>query len=125
MEMCLPSCPACDAVPVGDVCACEVHKPVTYDVTFTDAGRAYERFRTQCRCGQPGEVAPYFAVYDDVRWSHDRQRLERRLMRVDREADGYVQDWYDLETGEPTYRKEGRLSDPKLHGQSARRCKNH
>jgi hypothetical protein len=122
MEMCLPSCPACDAVPVS---ACGVHKPATHVVTLTDVGRAYDSFRSQRRRGQPGEVAPYFTVYDDVRWNHDRQRLERRLMRVDREADGYVQEWYDLETGELTYRKEGRLSDPKLHGQSARRRKNH
>jgi hypothetical protein len=123
MEMCLLSCPVCDAVPEGGVCACGVHKPATYVVTLTDAGCAYDSFRSQRRRGQPGEVAPYFAVYDDVRWNHDHQRLERRLMRVDREADGYIQEWYDLETGEPTYRKEGRLSDPKLHGQSARRRK--
>ena len=42
-------------------------------------------------------------------------------MVVDSERDYYLQTWYDIDTGECVYRKEGRLSDPDMHGQSARR----
>ena len=46
-------------------------------------------------------------------------------MVVDSERDYYLQTWYDLDTGECVYRKEGRLSDPDMHGQSARRPRPH
>lgn len=54
-------------------------------------------------------------------WAHDRQRMERRNTVYDSENDYYLQEWRDLHTGEVTYRKEGRLSDPSIHGESARR----
>jgi hypothetical protein len=69
------------------------------------------------------KVAPHIEMYNDVRWSADRHRMERREMLVDRENDYYRQEWFGLETGECTFRKEGRLSDPDMHGKSARRGK--
>ena len=42
-------------------------------------------------------------------------------MLVDRENGHYLQEWSDQETGEVTFRKEGRLDDPDLLGDSARR----
>ncbi len=123
MDTSLPSCPACYAVPVEGVCACGDQQPDARSITLTDAGRGYESFRTKHRSGQRGEVAPHLEVKDDVLWNHDRQRLERRHMVIDREADHYVQRWFDLETGLPTYDKEGHLSDPEMHGESARRRK--
>jgi len=77
--------------------------------------------RLKARHGQPGEVAPHLKVYDDVLWNHDRQRKERRRMVTDLERDYYCQEWFDLETGERVWWKEGRLSDPDVHGKSARR----
>jgi hypothetical protein len=60
-------------------------------------------------------------MYNDVVWSHDRQQMERRLIHVDSDNDYYKQEWFSLETGERTYFKEGKLSDPDMHGKSARR----
>lgn len=68
-------------------------------------------------------VAPHIRMYNDVVWSHDRNQMERREMLVDSGNDYYKQDWFSLETGERTYFKEGRLSDPDMHGKSARRGK--
>jgi hypothetical protein len=68
-------------------------------------------------------VAPHIRMYNDVVWSHDRNQMERREMLVDSENDYYRQEWFSLEAGERTYFKEGRLSDPDMHGKSARRGK--
>lgn len=65
--------------------------------------------------------APHIRMYNDVVWSHDRQQMERRLIHIDSERDYYRQEWFSLETGERTYVKEGKLSDPEMHGKSARR----
>jgi hypothetical protein len=72
---------------------------------------------------RPEGVAPHLRMYSEIKWSHDRQQMERREMLVDSENDYYRQEWFSLETGEPTYFKEGRLSDPDMHGRSARRGK--
>jgi hypothetical protein len=67
-------------------------------------------------------VAPHIKIYNDVLWNYDRQRLERRCMETDSQRDYYKQEWFDLGTGETTWGpKEGRLSDPDMHGESARR----
>jgi hypothetical protein len=66
-------------------------------------------------------VAPYLKMYNDVVWNHDRHRMERRVIHVDSDNDYYKQEWFSLETGERTYFKEGKLSDPDMHGKSARR----
>jgi hypothetical protein len=66
--------------------------------------------------------APSVKVYSDVVWSYDRQSLERREMTTDSEKDYYRQEWFNLQTGERTYFKEGKLSDPEMHGESARRA---
>jgi hypothetical protein len=43
-------------------------------------------------------------------------------MYIDSEQDYYRQTWYSLETGEITLGpKEGKLTDPDMHGKSARR----
>jgi hypothetical protein len=58
---------------------------------------------------------------DMVLWNHDHQCMARRRIVADAETDSYVQEWTSLETGEVLFRKEGRLSDPEMHGASARR----
>jgi hypothetical protein len=73
---------------------------------------------------RPPGVAPHLRMYSEIKWSHDRHQMERREMLVDSENDYYRQEWFSLETGERTYFKEGRLSDPDMHGRSARRGKN-
>ena len=72
---------------------------------------------------RPPGVAPHLRMYSEIKWSHDRQQMERREMLVDSENDYYKQEWFDLKTGERTYFKEGQLSDPDMHGKSARRGK--
>jgi hypothetical protein len=39
---------------------------------------------------------------------------------VDRKNDYYRQSWFNCETGERMFHKDGRNSDPKMHGTSAR-----
>lgn len=74
------------------------------------------------RPGRGAPVAPHVRIYNEDKWSHDRQRLERREMYIDSEQDYYRQTWYSLQTGEITWGpKEGKLSDPDMHGESARR----
>jgi hypothetical protein len=68
-------------------------------------------------------VAPHIQMYNDIRWNHDRQRMERRVMHIDSDNNYYRQEWFDLETGELMFSKEGRLSDTDVHGKSARRGK--
>jgi hypothetical protein len=75
------------------------------------------------RHGAVGDVRPYMEQSTKIRWNDDRQRNERCEIVVDRENDYYRQEWFDLETGECTFSKEGWLSDPDLHGKSARRGK--
>ena len=75
------------------------------------------------RHGAPGEVKPYLEHKTEIKWNHDRQRNERCDLVVDRENDCYRQSWYHLDTGERVFHKEGRLSDPDMHGKSARRGK--
>jgi RNA polymerase subunit RPABC4/transcription elongation factor Spt4 len=72
---------------------------------------------------RPPGVAPHLKMYSEIKWNYDRNQLERREMLVDSENDYYRQEWFSLETGERTYFKEGRLSDPGMHGRSARRGK--
>ena len=69
----------------------------------------------------PANVAPHIKMYSDLMWNHDRQRRERREMYTDSANDYYKQEWFSIETGETTWAKEGKLSDPDVHGQSARR----
>jgi hypothetical protein len=66
-------------------------------------------------------VKPHEEIRDEVRWNGERNRLERRVMVIDRSGDRYSQEWSDLETGEVAFTKSGRLSDPDMHGESARR----
>jgi RNA polymerase subunit RPABC4/transcription elongation factor Spt4 len=68
-------------------------------------------------------VAPHIKFYNDIRWNHDRQRMERYVMQSDKERDYYKQEWFSLETGKTVWVKEGKLSDPDMHGKSARRGK--
>jgi hypothetical protein len=76
------------------------------------------------KTGRPAQIAPHVRIYNEVKWSHDRQQLERRDMYIDSEQDYYRQTWYSLQTGEITWGpKEGKLSDPDMHGESARRGK--
>ncbi|WP_328304443.1 hypothetical protein [Actinomycetospora sp. NBC_00405] len=90
-------------------------------IEVTDELRIDEGLRGKARHGQPGEVKPHREQYSEIKWNGDRQRMERRVEVVDRENDYYLQEWRHLDTNEVTFRKEGRLSDPAMHGQSARR----
>jgi hypothetical protein len=60
-------------------------------------------------------------VSDVVLWNHDHQCMARRRIVADAETDSYVQEWTRLDTGAVIFRKEGKLRDPMMHGQSARR----
>jgi hypothetical protein len=33
-------------------------------------------------------------MYSEIKWSHDRQQMERREMLVDSENDYYRQEWF-------------------------------
>jgi hypothetical protein len=68
-------------------------------------------------------VKPFCEVSERVKRSHDRDRDEWRRLVVDRDQNYYLQEWTDLDTGEVTWRKEGALDDPTMHGDSARRAK--
>lgn len=72
-------------------------------------------------CEQPGMVSRYRKLYSDVRWNSDRRHKEYRIMVVDKENDYYFLERYDLETGKRIWWTEGRIGDPGLHGQFARR----
>jgi hypothetical protein len=95
----------------------------TASVTIGDSVGLTDAVRVQARHGEPGLSSPHIKMYADVLWNHDRQRLERREMTTDSERDYYRQEWFNLQTGERTYFKEGKLSDPDMHGVSARRGK--
>jgi hypothetical protein len=73
--------------------------------------------------GGVGEVRPYLEQSTKIRWNGDRQHYERVEIVVDRKNDYYRQSWFDCETRERTFHKEGRNSDPAMHGPSARRGK--
>jgi hypothetical protein len=87
-----------------------------------DAGLS-DKVVGKLRHGAAGQIKPHIEVSNETRWNHDRQRLERRVMHVDRERDYYKQEWFDLETSDLTWSKEGKLSDPEMHGESARKVK--
>ena len=93
-------------------------REINDDIGLTD------QIKGQARHGEHGVVAPHIQFYSEVKWSHDRQRMERREMHVDSENDYYRQEWFRLETGETTWGpKEGSLKDLRMHGESARRGK--
>ena len=94
---------------------------VNYKVSVGDSAGLTDGVRGQARHGGAGSVAPHIRLYNDVRWNHDRQRMERRIMYTDSDLDYYKQEWFNLDTGELVWSKEGRLSDPDMHGKSARR----
>ncbi len=77
----------------------------------------------RARHGPKGRKEPHLEIDDKTVWNSDRQRPERRLIMVDRDNDRYLQEWTDPQTGDVTFRKEGPLSDPDMHGESARRGK--
>jgi hypothetical protein len=97
------------------------HGERRYSVTFQSGPGPYGAARRHVGDRWPGGARPHVRVYNDVLFNHDRGRMERRLMHTDSERDYYSQQWYSLETGECVWSKEGRLSDPDVHGQSARR----
>jgi hypothetical protein len=100
--------------------ACPECASTDRDVFDDDEARAFEGMRLKRRNGQPGETKPHFEYFDELRWNHDRGRVERRVMVVDREHDWYRQEWLDS-AGRSAFSKEGRLSDKDIHGTSARR----
>jgi hypothetical protein len=91
-------------------------------VALTDAGLGFEgSLAIKARHGQPGQVRPFREMSDRVVWNHEHQQMARRRIVADAETDHYMQEWKSLDTGEVLFRKEGQLSDPEMHGQSARR----
>lgn len=99
-----------------------VHSPNRAIYADVDAAVGLDtRINTQARYGAPGQIRPHRRTYDEIRSSHDRHRVERRIMITDNENDYYLQEWRTLDTDQVTWRKEGKLSDPALHGESARR----
>jgi hypothetical protein len=90
-------------------------------IFVSDDVRVIDTMGLQARRGLPCQASPFKVISEQIKWSGDRGRFERRRMLIDRESNHYVQEWSDLTTGEVTYRKEGRLDDPEVHGESARR----
>ncbi|QSB14029.1 hypothetical protein JQS43_21200 [Natronosporangium hydrolyticum] len=80
-----------------------------------------EEVRVRKRDAPAGQVKPYEEVTDRTVWNGERGRLERRVIVIDRRNNKYSQTWYSLDTGEVTFAKSGDLSDPGMHGKSARR----
>jgi hypothetical protein len=117
------TCASCGASLDADDTDCPVCGSVDRNIEVYDCGKVVDGLRVKARRGEPGEIRPHREVYDEVRWNHNRARNERRRIIADREQDYYSQEWYDLDTGELVWRKEGQLSDPKVHGESARRSK--
>jgi hypothetical protein len=72
---------------------------VLHDRETTDSAALTDKLVGKVRRGAAGEIRPHIYVFNDMRWSHDRQRMERRVMHVDRERDYYKQEWFDLEPG--------------------------
>jgi hypothetical protein len=70
-----------------------------------------------------GPGRPIIEGKNELRWNHDRQTMERRVELYNRESNRYIQRWFDLDTDEVTFEKEGDLDDPAMHGKSARRGK--
>jgi hypothetical protein len=107
-----PPCPTCGGM------VCEIFADVdTWMFSDVETGlKAREG-------GGVGEVRPCLEQSTKIRWNGDRQRYERREIVVDRKNDRYRQSWFDRGTGERTFHKEGRNSDPTMHGKSARRGK--
>ena len=91
-------------------------------MSLEDAGAGFESsLAIKARHGQPGQVRPFRETSDTVLWNHEHQQMARRRIVVDTETDDYLQEWTSLDTGVVLFRKEGRLSDPEMHGKSARR----
>jgi hypothetical protein len=127
-------CPACGS---GDIMVgmhtpqgAMASAPVDAPRLRLQARKHEDRTRYEFRIGSPPapmsrpDVAPHLRMYGDIKWNDDRQQWERREMLMDSENDYYRQEWFSLDTGERTYFKEGRLSDPDMHGRSARKGKN-
>lgn len=100
-------CPACGSV--------------ERSIFLSDQARGFDGLGLKARHGLPGETKPFKEIKDRVKWNHRRQRYERCRELYDRENNDYVQEWSNLDTGEVTYPKRGRLDDPGMHGESARR----
>ena len=116
------SCISCGTDLERDQTTCPVcgSKGRTIEASVTATLNVHAGLRGKARHGQPGEVRPHSEQRNEVVWRHDRQRWERRIIVIDRENDHYVEEWCDFDTGEVAFRKEGRLSDPNMHGESGR-----
>jgi hypothetical protein len=73
------------------------------------------------RVNRGGKASRLTAKLDRGMWNHDRQAYETRDVVVDRDDNLYRQEWTDPDTGETTFRKQGRLDDPNLHGPASHR----
>jgi hypothetical protein len=62
-------------------------------------------------------------MYNDVVWNHDRHRMERRVIHVDLATTTTSRSGSVWKPASALYFKEGKLSDPDMHGRSARRRK--
>lgn len=74
------------------------------------------RFVAKAR--HPGR-RPFIELEQRDRWSHDRQRVERRTLLFDRDERENTQEWRDKETGEVAFRKSGDIEEPATFGKSA------
>jgi len=67
-----------------------------------------------------GRKARLTATEDRGEWNNDRQAFEIREMVIDCDGDKYYsQEWRNPDTGETTFKKQGRLDDPKMHGRES------
>ena len=52
----------------------------------------------QARRGLAGQARPFKVISEQIKWSSDRGRFERRRMLIDRENHHYVQESSELTT---------------------------
>ena len=91
-------------------------------MALDDAGVGFKgSLAVKARQGQPGHVRPFREMSEVVLWNHKHRCIARRRLVVDPATDYYLQEWTSLDTGVVLFHKEGRLGDPAMHGESARR----
>src|SRR5512132_3617223 len=84
------------AAPVG----CAIPPPTTHPGSIVQPRERLSPGGPPPAAARRAPVAPHIQMYNDIRWNHDRQRMERRVMHIDSDNNYYRQEWFDLETGE-------------------------
>jgi hypothetical protein len=111
-------CPRCG--PVSDLRQDATVRPQTITIGGPPPSEPTSS-TVSARVTRRGKASRLTAKQDRGKWNHDRQTHETREIVVDRDDSYYAQTWTDPASGETTFRKQGRLDDPKLHGRASHR----